>query len=238
MPMSKKYNDIIAYIETLNIWGSEEDFLRDCLINGSIKLINKSYLELESKSILVIPPLLRQVHENIVIIIGLLTNQVTMNDFINENINASKIFNKLRDSNQDNLKEFEQFNNYLKGLKDILNKYSHTNFDGLMHLFLEEYHTFEIERFNKVMMNFLIELVELIFIPLVNIIYKTQIKLPNINQYKKEFKNIGTLKYVPNKLPNEIKYFIEKSETISSFFKKNISQMTELIKEFEKYKCN
>ena len=68
---------ILKQIESKESWINDNEFLIDVIFSASFKLLNKCHKEMEGDNLIaIIPPLLRQVQENIVVILGLLANSI------------------------------------------------------------------------------------------------------------------------------------------------------------------
>ncbi len=222
----KKYVEIVQHIESIEDWPTEEKFLIDALILGSSKLFIKVYGDLDDKSLVSIPPLLRQIQENIVVIIGITEQVYTMKEFVNKPYEPKTIMNRIkRIKYLGREEEFEKINGYLLGIKKMLSEFSHTNLSGTMSFFTERFQVPESIAFNKLIMKYMINLLELIFIAIVNDLYSLKLTNPTIIDFKKELKQIGTLKYVTRKFPESIKKFINESETLNNYYTDTIKDL-------------
>lgn len=132
--------------------------------------------------------------------------------------------------------EFNFFNRYLKEIKERLNKYSHTNFEGVMTLFTERFQVHKAQQFNKLMMRLSITLIEVPFIVIVNYYYKLNLELPKTENFQKELKELGTLKYITKDFPESIKDFINQSEVIRDYYLNVVAGLKKVIKNFEELK--
>jgi hypothetical protein len=132
--------------------------------------------------------------------------------------------------------EFDSFNEYLKGIKDMLNKYSHTNFEGVMTLFTERFQVYEVQQFNRIMMRFVISLIETPFLVMVNYIYKLNLDLPKAENYQKELKDLGTLKYITRLFPESIKEFINQSEALKGYYLNVVNYLKQTLQEYKELK--
>jgi len=196
------------------------------LILGSSKLFIKVYGDLNNKSLVSIPPLLRQIQENIVVIIGITEQVYTMKEFVNKPHEPKTIMNRIKTKKYlGREEEFEKINGYLLGIKKMLSGFSHTNFSGTMSFFTERFQVPESIAFNKLIMKYMINLLELIFIAMVNDLYSLKLTNPTIIDFKKELKQIGTLKYVTRKFPESIKKFINESETLKNYYTDTIKDL-------------
>lgn len=228
----EKYTKVIKHLETIEDWETEESFLIDALVLSSAKLFYKSYIELIENSIVTISPWLRQIQENIVVIIGVYEKVYTLEEFVTKEHSPKTIMNRIKTQKyQLKVEEFNQLNNYLMLLKEMLNKFSHTNFEGVMTLFTERFQVPESIAFNKVMMNFFITFLEMPFVVMVNDLYKLELKIPKVIDLKKELKKIGTLQYVTRLFPESIKEFINKSDTLKNYYGKTIKDLQSMSKE-------
>src|SRR5690606_14559172 len=91
-------------------------------------------------SIVTISPWLRQIQENIVVIIGVYEKVYTLEEFVTKEHNPKTIMNRIKTQKyQLKVEDYNQLNNYLMLLKEMLNKFSHTNFEGVMTLFTERF---------------------------------------------------------------------------------------------------
>lgn len=227
-------NDLIEFLSEIETWDSDKSFLRDAIVLSSAKLLSKCHEEVEQNNIIIVPPLLRQVQENIIVISGLEEEVLTVEKFINKKHNPANIMAKIKNKGLEvKESEFEFFNGYLKSIKEMLNHYSHTNFEGVMTLFTERFQVFEAKRFNKLMMRVVISLIEIPFIVMVNHIYKLNLELPKVEKYQKELKEIGTLKYTTRHFPEPIKEFINQSEVLKGYY---LNFVSDLKKDILKYK--
>ena len=214
-------NELIDFLCKIETWDSNETFLRDAIVLSSAKLLAKCHEEIDKNSIVIIAPLLRQVQENIIVISGLVEGVLTTEQFIKAK--GLEIKNS----------EFDFFNDYLKKIKVMLNKYSHTNFEGVMTLFTERFQVYEAQQFNKIIMRFVISLIEIPFLVMVNYIYKLNLELPRAENFQKELKELGTLKYITRHFPDSIKEFINQSEVLKDYY---LNVVTDLKKTLQEYK--
>ena len=230
-----KYIQIIERLEKVETWKDEESFLVDALIMTNAKLFMKSYKDIEEYSIVTVAPLLRQVHENIIAILGIGDGVITMKDFIDQSYKPKTVMNRIKDKNsQIDSEKFDLANNYLFGVKETLNVFTHTNFEGIMTLFTERFQVFESMEFNKIMMKFFVTFLEGPFIAIVNSIYKLDIELPPKYDLNKELKRINSLKYITRHFPEPIKEFINNSEVLNGYYKNIINSIKETSNEFNK----
>lgn len=155
---------------------------------------------------------------------------------MNKKHNPKSIMNLIKDKYKSKEKDFEMVNQYLIGLKFMLNKFSHTNFEGIMTLFTERFQVHESIEFNNVMMRFFITLLEAPFISMVNGIYKMDFKIPSVMNLKKELQNIGTLKYVTRHFPESIKNFINESELLRKYYQDTIKNLRSITDDLLKFK--
>ena len=115
---------IIEYLNQIEDWKSNEDFLRDAVILSSANIIEKCKEDVEANYIITIPPLLRQVQENLIVIIGLVQGDLTLEKFLTEEHNPKDIMKAVRNKKTDeNLNDFDQLNEFLLSLKEVLNKF-------------------------------------------------------------------------------------------------------------------
>lgn len=212
-------NDLIDFLSKIETWENDESFLRDAIVLSSAKLLAKCHEEVDLNNIVIVAPLLRQVQENIIVISGLVEGVLTIEKFIKDKHNPADIMNQIKAKGLEiKESEFDLFNEYLKGIKEILNKYSHTNFEGVMTLFTERFQVYEAQQFNKIMMRFVISLVEVPFLVMVNYLYKVNLELPKVENFQKELKELGTLKYTTRYFPDSIKEFINQSEVLRGYY--------------------
>jgi hypothetical protein len=222
----EKHQLIINELEKVETWKDEESFLVDALIMSNAKLFIKSYKDIEEHSIVTVAPLLRQVHENIIAILGIGDGVITMKNFIDQSYKPKTVMNKIKDKNpQIDSDNFDFANNYLFGIKKTLNVFTHTNFEGIMTLFTERFQVFESMEFNKIMMKFFVTFLEGPFIAIVNSIYKLDIELPPKYDLNKELKRINSLKYITRHFPEPIKEFINNSEVLNGYYKNIINSI-------------
>lgn len=132
--------------------------------------------------------------------------------------------------------EFDFFNDYLKRIKEILNKFSHTSFEGVMTLFTERFQVYEAQQFNKIMMRFVISLIEIPFVVMVNYIYKLNLELPKTESYQKEIKDLGTLKYLSRHFPDSIKEFVNQSEVLKEYYINVVLDFKKILQEYKELK--
>lgn len=231
----RKYEKLIKDIELFEDWKTEELFLIDALVLSCAKLFLKAYRELIENSIVTISPSLRQIQENIVVIIGLSENVYTLDEYVNKEHNPKTIMNRIKEQkNKLELDDFNKLNDYLIFLKSSLNKYSHTNFEGIMTLFTERFQVPESITFNKVLMSFFMTFLEVPFIVIVNKLYNFNIELPQLVDLRKELNNIGTLKYATRLFPESIKNFIDNSEILKSYYLNTIKNLSKINDNFSK----
>ena len=227
-------NELIDFLCKIETWDSNETFLRDAIVLSSAKLLAKCHEEIDKNSIVIIAPLLRQVQENIIVISGLVEGVLTTEQFIKAKHKPDHIMNQIKAKKLEIKKsEFDFFNDYLKKIKVMLNKYSHTNFEGVMTLFTERFQVYEAQQFNKIIMRFVISLIEIPFLVMVNYIYKLNLELPRAENFQKELKELGTLKYITRHFPDSIKEFINQSEVLKDYY---LNVVTDLKKTLQEYK--
>lgn len=232
----EKHQQIINLLESIENWENEEQFLIDALMLSNTKLFLKCYKDLEENSIVTIAPLLRNIQENMIVILGLTGNVFTLKEFIEKEVNPKKIMNSLIDSNLElDINKFELINKYFHEIKNALNKFSHSNFISAMTLFTDRFQVHESIFFNKIMITFYISLLEAPFIAMTNILYKTDIKMPENVNLNKELKEINSFKYVTRKFPESIKEFINKSEILQGYYSNIFSQLRKEYKEIKDY---
>jgi hypothetical protein len=230
-------NELIDYLSNIETWENDEAFLRDAIVLSSSKLLAKCHEEVDQNNIVIVAPLLRQVQENIIVISGLVEGVLTSKKFIKGQHNPSKIMKQIKAKGLEvKESEFDSFNEYLKGIKDMLNKYSHTNFEGVMTLFTERFQVYEVQQFNRIMMRFVISLIETPFLVMVNYIYKLNLDLPKAENYQKELKDLGTLKYITRLFPESIKEFINQSEALKGYYLNVVNYLKQTLQEYKELK--
>jgi len=215
----KKYECILKRINLTDKWESDESFLIDVISKSSIKMIEICYEDLEKGNLIPILPILRLVQENCILLIGFGDSVITAKEFQKGKLDAQKIFERLE--NKENLDSTKVIfvSDYLKEIKKLLNNYSHTNFDGLMQLFIEDYQVYEAKKFNELIIKFAIAMVEIVLISGLNYYYKVKIEFPNISNFNRDLKEIGSLRYIADKLPKNISDFIKNSEIFKSYYR-------------------
>ncbi|MCL2521235.1 MAG: hypothetical protein FWE36_00070 [Erysipelotrichales bacterium] len=232
----EKYYKIICHLEAIEKWDNEETFLIDLLAIGNAKLFLKCYEEMQGNSIVVIAPLLRNIQENLIAKIGLIENVITMDDFISKDYSAKKIMKAIEDKNHNIKKEdFALANQYFIGIKEILNNFCHTNFEGMMTFFTERFQVPESMAFNKTMIKTLITFLEIPFIVLINNRYNLEVEVPSLTDFNKELKKIGTLRYITRHFPESIKKFIDSSEVLQNYYKNIINDFKYMTVEFKNF---
>ena len=230
-------NELIDFLSNIETWENDEAFLRDAIVLSSAKLLAKCHEEVDQNNIVTVAPLLRQVQENIIVISGLVERVLTIQQFIKGKHNPADIMNQIKSKGLEvKENEFDFFNDYLKGIKEILNKYSHTNFEGVMTLFTERFQVFEAQQFNRIMMRFVISLIETPFLVMVNYIYKLNLKLPLAENFQKELKDLGTLKYITRLFPDSIKEFINQSEVLREYYVNIVADLKQILQEYNELK--
>lgn len=228
---------IIDYLDNIDSWENEEMFLKDAIILASAKLLKKCHEEVEMNNIVIVAPLLRQVLENIVVISGLVEGVLTTEQFINEKHRPKDIMNSIKNKGLEiKESEFDFFNNYLIGIKEMLNKYSHTNFEGVMTLFTERFQVYEAQQFNKIVLNFVINMIETPFLVMTNYIYKLNLELSKTENFQKELKELGTLKYITRHFPDSIRDFIKQSEVLNNYYLNAVNDFKKIRKEYKELK--
>lgn len=233
----KKFDELLKVIYQNENWKNENEFLINVLFSSSVQLIKKAHEEIEcGETFITVPMLLRQIQENIVVLLGLLSSSYTIEDFIKKGNDPIKIMNdiKLSDEKIDN-NNFEMLNEYLKRIKSLLNDYSHTSFDGAMSLFTERFQTFETKQFNKSSLLILVLYIEGPLLALLNEYYKQKYELPKGQTIVNEFKKIKTLKYATKNMPEKVKTFIKESEYLSSYYSNRDKEFKKTINEFKNY---
>ena len=224
-------------MNTVENWDSNEFFLRDAIVMASAKLLKKCHDEIDENNIVIVAPLLRQVQENLVVISGLVEGVLTTEQFINDKHRPKDIMNSIKAKGLEiKESEFDFFNNYLQGIKDMLNKYSHTNFEGVMTLFTERFQVQEAQQFNRIMMRFVMSLIEAPFLVMVNHIYKLNLVLPKAENFQKELKELGTLKYITRHFPEPIKDFINQSDVLRDYYINVVSNLKKTLQNYRELK--
>lgn len=230
-------NELIDFLSNIETWENDKVFLRDAIVLSGTKLLAKCHEEVEKNNIFIVAPLLRQVQENIVVISGLVEGVLTTEKFIKAKHNPADIMNRIKAKGLEiKESEFNFFNDYLKEIKEMLNKYSHTNFEGVMTLFTERFQVHEAQQFNKIMMRFVISLIETPFLVMVNYIYKLNLELPRAENFQKELKELGTLKYITRHFPDSIKEFINQSEVLKEYYLNVVSDLKKMLQEYKELK--
>ena len=230
-------NDLIDFLNKIETWENDESFLRDAIVLSSTKLLAKCHEEVDKNNIVIVAPLLSQVQENIIVIFGLVEGVLTTEKFIKAKHNPADIMNRIKAKELEiKESEFNFFNDYIKGIKETLNKYSHTNFEGMMTLFTERFQVYEAQQFNKIMMRFVISLIETPFLVIVNYIYKLNMKLPKAENFQKELKELGTLKYITRHFPDLIKEFINQSEVLKDYYLNVVTDLKKILQEYKELK--
>ena len=230
-------NNLVDFLSKIETWENDEAFLRDAIVLSSAKLLAKCHEEVDQNNIVFVAPLLRQVQENIIVISGLVESVLTSTKFIKGKYNPSKIMNQIKEKGLEvKESEFDFFNDYLKGIKEILNKFSHTSFEGVMTLFTERFQVYEAQQFNKIMMRFVISLIEIPFVVMVNYIYKLNLELPKTENYHKELKDLGTLKYISRHFPDSIKEFVNQSEVLKDYYLNAVTDFKKILQEYKELK--
>ena len=232
----KNFDDIIKHLNKTETWDSEESFLLDALMISCTKIFQKCYIDMNENSIVSVSPLLRQIQENIIVMVGVYEGVYTMNDFIEKIHKPKDIMDAVKKKNEESkIDRLNFFNDYFFGIKQILNKFSHTNFDGVMMLYTERFQVYESIEFNKIMLKFLISLLEIPFIAIVNSYYKLHIEIPKLMNIKKALKEIGTLKYITRHFPESIRDFINNSDTLQGYYQNIIDNIKKLSSEIRNH---
>lgn len=231
----KRYQALLNQINTANGWPSDERFFIDVITKSTIKLIELCHDDLDNYHIISIFPLLRQIQENCVVLLGLGTNTLSSKEFVGGKVDPKKIIKRIATSSKENQDKVELMGIYMKTIKDILNKYAHTNLDGLMLLFMEEHQTYETMKFNKLIVQFLISMVEILFIPMVNHLYKIKITPPVLNQIGHELKELGSIRYAADKLPEGYKEFFNNSTVLKDYFRNLVSGLKNQLRESKEF---
>ena len=233
----KQLQKLIDNLNQIETWDSDKSFLRDAIVLASAKLLKKCHEEVDHNNIVIVAPLLRQVQENLVVVSGLVEGVLTTEEFINDKHKPKDIMKSIKAKGIEiKESEFDFFNNYLKGIKDMLNKYSHTNFEGVMTLFTERFQVYEAQQFNKIMMRFVISLIEAPFIVMVNYMYHLNLDLPKAENFQKELKELGTLKYITRHFPDSIKDFINQSEVLKDYYLNVVTDLKKTLQEYRELK--
>lgn len=94
-----KFDIIIEHLNKTETWINEESFLLDVLMISCTKLFQKCYKDIKENSIVTISPLLRQIQENIIVMVGVSDGIYTMKDFIEKNHNPKDIMNAVKKKN-------------------------------------------------------------------------------------------------------------------------------------------
>lgn len=102
-----------------------------------------------------------------------------------------------------------------------------------MTLFTDRFQVPESQMVNKIMIEFIISLLEGPFIAFVNKTYKTEIEMPRKENIQKKLKDVGSLKYVSLNFPDSIKDFINSSEVLQTYYKNIVSDWKIALKEYE-----
>ena len=225
----ERYQALLNQINSTYGWPSDERFFIDVITKSTIKLIELCNEDLNGSRLIRIFPLLRQIQENCVVLLGLGTNTLSSKEVTGGKTDPKKIFKRIMNSTNENQDKVKSLSIYMKGIKDILNQYAHTNLDGLMLLFMEEHQTYETMKFNKLVVQFVIGLVENLFIPMINHLYKVKLELPSLNQIVHELKDLGGIKYTANKLPDGYKDYLNQSEVLKGYFSSVIANFKQQI---------
>lgn len=230
-------NNLIDFLSKIETWENDEAFLRDAIVLSSAKLLAKCHEVVDQNNIVFVAPLLRQVQENIIVISGLVEGVLTSKKFIKGKYNPSKIMNLIKEKGLEvKESEFDFFNDYLKEIKETLNKFSHTSFEGVMTLFTERFQVYEAQQFNKIMMRFVISLIQIPFVVMVNYIYKLNLELPKTENYQKALKDLGTLKYISRHFPDSIKEFVNQSEVLKEYYLNAVTDFKNILHEYKELK--
>lgn len=230
-----KFNEVLKIIYSKDNWKNEDEFLTDILFSSSITIINKCYAELDKgETIVLIPPLLRQVQENIVVLLGLLSEKYTIQEFIKDGNKPKTIIKRIKESEkEEHHPMIDAFSNLLQDLKDELSNYTHTSFNGAMSLFTDRFHTPETKQFNKSSMLILIHFIEALIVAFLNLYYGLEVEPPNPKLIAIEFKKVKTLKYAMNNMPEPIMRFIKDSEHLITYYRNADIEFKKRIKEIQ-----
>lgn len=236
------YSKIVKHIELINTWESEEGFLLDALFINCAKIFQIIYDDLNNNRFIAIAPLLRQIQESLVGILGVYEKVYTMEEFIKNGVDPKTIMKRVKETgNYKNENQFNLLNDLLKSFKSMLNKYSHANFDGLMFMFTDRFKDDYSNQYNRTLFKSGMVLIETVYIIMVKINYKIDIKIP-INNLDEEVKRLKSIKYIINKYPESIKEFIMNSPNINEYYNgmfKKIKEMRNnskfLVKEYNEY---
>ncbi|HPQ21596.1 MAG TPA: hypothetical protein PK147_07075 [Saprospiraceae bacterium] len=85
-------------------------------------------------------------------------------------------------------------------------------------------------------MRFVISLIETPFLLMVNYFYKLNLDLPKAENYQKELKDLGTLKYITRLFPESIKEFINQSEALKGYYLNVVTDLKQTLQEYKELK--
>jgi hypothetical protein len=74
-----------------------------------------------------------------------------------------------------------------------------------------------------------IGMVEILFMPMINQLYKVKLELTSLNQIVHELKDLGGIKYIANKLPDGYKDYLNQSEVLKGYFSSVIANFKQQI---------
>ncbi len=231
-----KYSKLISFLESTEDWKVEEDFFIDVLIYNNLKLLEKINLELDANRFTIVPLLLRQFHENIIILLGLTMEVYTLDDFVNKKHNPNDIMEKIKNKiDKKEIKNFNKLNKDLKDFKNLLNKYSHTNIDIIIFNFFKKNVMYTSIILNKMLFYLITTYLEIILIASINKKYNHKINLPNIKGFesKIDYKRIFNDEHKIT-MPRQIENAFEKFPAIKKHYSSIKEDIQELITKFNK----
>lgn len=227
--------EILDFLQKNYTWQNDEDFIVSQLFEMSFKnlLVCEQYLKSNYKTLIF--PLLRQVKESSIIILGIDEKVMTADDFIQKKYSQKDIIKRIRESSKvsDN-KNVEILNQYYNSLKDPLNDYAHVNFETLMMHFTERLKDALMDNYFEITINTFIYLLQYPLVGMFNHKYKSSFNLPTLSKIEENIKKMKNFRHILYKIDLKEIDFIKKSTNITNYFKSKKSTSLELIKELKK----
>jgi len=218
---NQRFDSIINELQQKTNWKNEKEFTIDALVSKSLQLMNKSYEFLDNYELIIIPLLLRQVQEDIIWILGLESDVITLSDIYstedNKSINSDKVFKKLIKLSGINKEETTDLSDQLKEYKKFLNILNHTNIEMVLHNYLKSHQPINLRTIPSFTMKLIIIFLDGIITTIVNRIYNFNIEPVNKELLYKEINDLPNIFEFTKDLNEEVAIFLAETEHISNY---------------------
>lgn len=227
--------EILDFLQKDYTWHNDEDFIVSQLFEMSFRnlLVCEQYLKSNYKTLIF--PLLRQVKESSIIILGIDAKVLTADDFIHKKHSIKVIIERIRKNTKVNdNKNVEILNQYYNSLKKPLNDYAHINFETLMMHFTERLKDNLIDNYYEITINTFIYLLDYPLLVMFNHKYRTNLSLPALSKIEENINKLKSFRHILYKMELKELNFIKKSTNITNYLKSKKTISLELIKELKK----